>query len=196
METSLLKKLRKKTAPEEASEEPSIQEGLAGPMTPLPAKSVDMSSKLFRRLKQDGATSKRNGGRRLMEAVPTPPSLDDDAPPKGPAKFHAGKRVTGEVQESRVRRVGASNLAPYLRMFEDIGWDLVLDRVRDFVKHLSLTEVAQKFQAPQESLIEEVLQSWRDAGLHKEELISSRLQSVPETAAALIVYVNEFQQED
>lgn len=211
METSLLKKLQSKGSSGK-EEKNSVMEGTSAPMTPLDQKSVDLSSKLFRRLKKDGVTKKHLGGVDLHEGAGkiSPLDFDDTSPLPGPPRFHAGKRVDPEHpgsfgQTSRSSRPlliegsHGTRVSPgwktILRMMEDIGWDIVLERVRSFVRGLSLTEVAQRFQAPPEDLVEVILQSWRDAGIHKEELISSRLQSVPETAAALIVYVNEFGKE-
>lgn len=201
METGLLKKLQgrgSKSKPKDEGEiHPSIQDSMATPMTEISSDSVGVSSKLMRRIQEGKGKPKK--------AKPDLSHLDEEAPvPQGKIKFHAGKRVgsgqqlTLESQTAPSARRGGS-ISPgwpmILRMMEDIGWDIVLERVRSFVRDLTLTEVAQKFQAPSEDLTETILQSWRDAGLHKEELISSRLQTVPEVATALVVYVNEFQGE-
>lgn len=127
-------------------------------------------------------------------------------PPEG-GRFLAGKRqgARGLLSEKTVPvlsllpdRASSEGVSPgwdpILRMMNDIGWGTVMERVKSFVKGLTLMEVAEKFRDPDKALIEKVIQNWRDQPVPKETLTSPRLQTVPEAAAAFCVYVSGFRE--
>lgn len=200
METNLLKKIQERKAATEAPQGPV--DGAAS-ASEAPRRGEDPSSTLFRRLKKEGITEARMAGVSLSPTSPPTSGVDikqfDDAPdPKQPRLF-AGKPVgtssPSPLRESKSSKGGYhSGWGTTIRMMEDIGWEIVLTRVQEFVDTLTLTEVAQKFQSPQDDLVEAVIQSWRDNKVAKEDIVSPKLQTVQDAAHAFCVYVTKFQE--
>ena len=195
-----------------SSEDGPEKSGGGSAVPPEPSRGQEMSSRLFQRLRSSGVTGKRlneSGGlspeMTAVVAASKPPDFGEGGQ-EGPQRFFAGKRVEQKPGSPRAspRKTLRETREPLtesihggwvtvIRMMDDVGWGPVMDRVDDFVRSLTLTELAEQFKDPRIELIEEVIAFWEAQEVPEDTLLTARLKTHEDAAAAFCAYVASFQ---